>query len=104
MMLVSTFLRRRVRLFMIHVDDFAIFNNDQKVCDRVYANLNRHFTLKKGDLHHFLGMRVTRNESDMTISLDQEEYTESVLERFEMQDCKPVVCPEEQVAAIAHEQ
>ena len=67
------------------------------MCDCIYADLNRHFTLKKGDLHHFLGMRVTRNESDMTISLDQEEYTESVLERFEMQDCKPVVCPEKQV-------
>ena len=53
---------------VIRVDDFAIFNNDQEVCDRVYASLNRHFTLKRGDLHHFLGMRVTRSESDMTMA------------------------------------
>ena len=31
----------------------------------------------------------------MTLTLDQEEYAESVLERFEMQDCKPVVCEEQ---------
>ena len=81
---------------VIHVDDFAIFNNDQQVCDCIYAELNKHFTLKKGELHHFLGMRVTRNKKDMTLTLDQEEYAVSVLERFDMTDCRSVVCPEEQ--------
>ena len=58
---------------VIHVDDFAIFNNDQRVCDRVYERLNEHFTLKRGDLHHFLGMRITRDKTDDTLTLDQEE-------------------------------
>ena len=82
---------------VIHVDDFAIFHNNQPLCDETFKTLNAHFTLKKGGLKYFLGMRVLRDSIDHTLSLDQEEYATSILKRFDMYDCKQVVCPEEQM-------
>ena len=78
---------------MIHVDDFAVFHDNQKLCDEIFEELTKSFTLKRGKLTHFLGMRVERRE-DGTITLDQEEYAKSIIQRFDMDGCKPVVCPE----------
>ena len=44
-------------------------------------------------LHWFLGMRILRSENMITI--DQERYIESVLEQFNMSDCKPMATPGE---------
>ena len=79
---------------VIHVDDFSCFHNNKDRCDTVFTNLNKHFTLKRGSLTHFLGMRVIRDQIDNTFSLDQEEYATSILQRFGMYNCKTVVCPE----------
>ena len=78
---------------VIHVDDFAVFHDNQKLCDEIFEELTKSFTLKRGKLTHFLGMRVERRE-DGTITLDQEEYAKSIIQRFDMDGCKPVVCPE----------
>jgi hypothetical protein len=41
-----------------------------------------------------LGMRITRNRRARTITLDQELYVSKALERYGMQECKPVSTPE----------
>jgi hypothetical protein len=41
-----------------------------------------------------LGMRITRNRRARTITLDQELYVTKALERYGMQECKPVSTPE----------
>jgi hypothetical protein len=45
-----------------------------------------------GEIKHFLGMRFTRGPDD-AISIDQEPYIRAVLERFGMENCKPVSTP-----------
>ena len=47
----------------------------------------------RGTLHWFLGMQILRSENMITI--DQERYIESVLEQFNMSDCKPMATPGE---------
>jgi hypothetical protein len=47
----------------------------------------------RGTLRWFLGMRILRSENMITI--DQERYIESVVEQFNMSDCKPMATPGE---------
>lgn len=44
-----------------------------------------------GTAKHVLGIRVTRSAN--TISLDQEASVETILNRFQMSQCKPVTTP-----------
>lgn len=46
-----------------------------------------------GQLHHILGMRVTRKQ-DGSITVDQETYITSKLKEFNMHECRPVTSPE----------
>ena len=47
----------------------------------------------RGDLEWFLGMRILKTEKGIT--LDQDKYTQNILEQFNMQDCKPSKTPAE---------
>ncbi|KAH9304884.1 hypothetical protein KI387_009288, partial [Taxus chinensis] len=40
-----------------------------------------------------LGMRISRDRKERKLTLSQEEYIKKVLERFNMQDAKPVGTP-----------
>ena len=41
----------------------------------------------RGRLHWFLGLRIRREEGKVTV--DHERYIETMLERFQMDQCKP---------------
>jgi transposase InsO family protein len=57
--------------------------------------LSERFNIKKIDTATWmLGMRITRDEKAGTITLDQELYITKALERFSMDQCKPVASPE----------
>ena len=46
-----------------------------------------------GDVSLVLGMQVTRDRKYKTLTISQENYTKSILERFGMTDCKPSSTP-----------
>ena len=46
-----------------------------------------------GDVSLVLGMQVTRDRQGKTLTISQENYTKSILERFGMADCKPSTTP-----------
>ena len=46
-----------------------------------------------GDVSLVLGMQITRDREKKTLTISQEEYTKSILERFGMANCKPVGTP-----------
>jgi hypothetical protein len=52
------------------------------------------FSMKDlGAANNILGMRITRNKTNHKLILSQGEYIEKVLERFKMQNEKPVSTP-----------
>ena len=52
------------------------------------------FSMKDlGAAKKILGMRITRDRKNRKLTLSQGEYTEKVLERFRMQNAKPVSKP-----------
>jgi len=78
----------------IWVDDLLIAGKDSKEIARVKKQLGDEFEMKDlGLVKHFLGMRITRDPSNGSISIDQTAYIRSILERFGMEASKPVSTP-----------
>lgn len=75
----------------IYVDDFLIFSNCSKATEKLKTVLNSEFKLKDlGPVRRYLGMRINVNKECNTITVDQQEYVEQLLSKFEMSDCKTV--------------
>jgi hypothetical protein len=76
----------------IWVDDLLIVGKHGQDIANVKAQLAGEFEMKDlGELQHFLGMRITRQNGG--ISIDQNGYIHQILERFGMESSKPVSTP-----------
>lgn len=79
----------------LYVDDFLIFSNCKTVTDWLINALNQKFKLKNlGPVKKYLGMRIERNCDE--IRIDQENYIEQLLQKFDMYNCNtsetPIEC------------
>jgi hypothetical protein len=75
---------------LVWVDDIIVAGVNDEIIDAIKSMLKENFKMDDRDtLHWFLGMRILRSENMITI--DQE----SVLEQFNMSDCKPMETPGE---------
>ena len=69
---------------LLYVDDIIIFTDDEKDVKLVERTLMRSFRIKcLVDLSYYLGIRITN--SDGCVMMDQTNYIDSVLKRFEME-------------------
>lgn len=76
----------------VYVDDILLFCNDDNWLKNIKDFLNQKFQMKDlGAATHILGMRITRGEN--FIALDQELYIQNILEKFGMENAKPVTTP-----------
>ena len=48
-----------------------------------------------GELKNLLGQRITRNRKEKTLKIDQEAYVKRTLEKFRMENCRPISTPAE---------
>lgn len=78
----------------VYVDDFLIFSNCTEETEKLKTVLSSKFKLKDlGSVRRYLGMRINVNKKCKTITVDQQEYIEQLLSRFDMSDCKPIHTP-----------
>ena len=74
-------------IISLYVDDGACCTNDEELYQEFLNDLRAKYDLSdNGILDWHLGMKVTQNLEDGTISLDQTAYIDNVLKRFEMED------------------
>ena len=67
----------------IYVDDIVCMDNDSALRDKVVKDLDKRFTLTdKGVLTWVLGVKISRNLKDNSISLSQELYIYDLITRF----------------------
>ena len=77
----------------VYVDDIILAGKTDSALSEVKTALSRKFDIKDlGNLSYFLGIRVERHADD-SIWIGQPLYTENLLKKFGMQDCKPVNTP-----------
>ncbi|MBW0502369.1 hypothetical protein O181_042084 [Austropuccinia psidii MF-1] len=73
----------------VHVDDIAIFGKD---VDTFKIEISKEFEIKDiGEADLMLGVKVTQTKD--FIALDQQHFSESLLELYGMSDCRPVATP-----------
>ncbi|EGO04984.1 hypothetical protein SERLA73DRAFT_82563, partial [Serpula lacrymans var. lacrymans S7.3] len=92
---IYVFNRADVRIILpVFVDDMTLASTSTSALDQAVKDLSLHFKLRDlGPTSYLLGISITRDLSNRTISLSQHQYTLDILERFGMKDCKPVSTP-----------
>ena len=78
----------------VFVDDMTIVSKSQAAIQKVKDELQSHFKLRDlGPTTWLLGVEITRNWEQHSISLSQHQYVLDLLERFKLSDCNTVSTP-----------
>jgi hypothetical protein len=84
----------KILFVTIYVDDFLIFWNNEDLFNSFKQFLLSNFKMKDlGVAEYCLGIRISRNFQKGKLWLDQEQYTKKILEKFNMENSKPVKTP-----------
>lgn len=77
---------------LVYVDDIIVASSSQAAVDALLRDLDKEFAIKDlGELSYFLGIQVQRKNGDLL--MNQERYATEILQRTNMQMCKPVATP-----------
>jgi len=78
----------------VYVDDIVLAGKSDKRMEDVKKAIAMQFDVKDlGKLHYFLGMKIVQDEKTGKVWIGQPAYTESVLQKFGMENSKPVRTP-----------
>lgn len=81
-----------IAYLLVYVNDIILTASSSSLLHRVVDKLRQAFAIKDlGELHFFLGVQVRRDASGFY--LNQAQYTEDILERAGMANCKPATTP-----------
>jgi hypothetical protein len=73
------------------VDDMLFIGNNKEIIQDVKTQLSSKFDMKDlGASNFILGMEIKRDQKRRKLWLNQIKYVETILQRFNMQECKPV--------------
>ena len=73
----------------IYVHDILLAGKNDKQISEVKLALVERFDVKGlGELNYFLGVKIVQNHRAGTIWIGQPTYTEEVLKKFVMENCK----------------
>ena len=78
----------------VYVDDLPIAFNSTTSMRKAINKLKEKFPVKDlGPLEYYLGIKVTRNRTEGTLTVSQQKLVEEILHKFKMSDCKPIATP-----------
>jgi hypothetical protein len=81
-------------MLLLYVDDMLFAWYKMKYINVLKRKLSNSFAMKDlGVAKKILGMRITRDKKNHKLTLSQGEYIEKVLERFRIQNEKPISTP-----------
>ena len=76
------------------VDDFVITGNSEEACETFVRELMQAWDCTYlGDLKWCINLRVRRDRVAKTMTIDQSEYIDEIVERFNMGKAAPVSTP-----------
>ncbi|XP_021305110.1 uncharacterized protein LOC110431003, partial [Sorghum bicolor] len=76
----------------VYVDDIIFGSTNEDFCKEFGDLMSKEFEMSMiGELSFFLGFQVKQMKEGVFIS--QEKYTQDLLKRFKMMDCKPIKTP-----------
>ena len=83
-----------IYVLTLYVDDVLLLGKDRKVLERIKRKLMGRFPMTDmGDVLLVFGMKVTRHCTKGTVTITQENYVKSLLERYGMGNFNPALTP-----------
>ena len=83
-----------VFIVAVYIDDIILGTRDESKLAAIKNELSQTFEMKDlGQLHHFLGVKVIQDQSTGAIWIGQPSYTDRLLQKFGMTECKSVKSP-----------
>ncbi|GJU79718.1 retrovirus-related pol polyprotein from transposon TNT 1-94 [Tanacetum coccineum] len=81
-------------ILLLYVDDMLVAGPNKDRINKLKAQLAREFEMKDlGPANKILGMQIHRDRVSRKSWLLQKSYVKKILQRFNMQDCKPISTP-----------
>ena len=91
----SLFILQRPEVTMyilVYVDDIILVSSSASATDRLVSSLGAEFAVKDlGRLHYFLGLEVLHSDGGLTLT--QKKYSQDLLRRAGMLQCKSAMTP-----------
>ena len=86
--------RKDIVILVVHVDDCMVTGNSKAFINKFKIEMNEKYKLTDlGPAHWLLGIKITCNHPEKTISLSQHAYIESIITQFNFNDLKPLSIP-----------
>ena len=81
-------------ILSLYVDDILLAGNSKEMFDTIKKWLSSNFEMKDmGEANYVLGVKIVRDRAKRLLGLSQETYIKRILERYHMQDSKPMDTP-----------
>lgn len=78
----------------VYVDDIILATSTEVMLNKIKTNLHNAFQIvDKGPIHYCLGIQVERIGNRGSIQIHQSQYIDDLLNKNNMQDCKPYYTP-----------
>jgi hypothetical protein len=84
---------REYIILIIYVDDGLACSNRTKVFEAILEQLRKKFQVRTLPPNRFVGLDITRNREDRTLSINQPDFVRRILKRYNMEDCNQVSIP-----------
>ena len=85
---------RKFIFLILYVDDILLASSDLGLLHETKRLLSNNFDMKDlGEASFVLGIEIHMNRSRGLLGLSQRAYVDRILERFNMQQCKPGIAP-----------
>ena len=81
-------------ILTLYMDNILLLGNNKQLLGKLKKKLMDRFEMTDlGDVSKALGMNVTRDRENGTITVDQKGYTGDILERYSMRNCNVAFTP-----------
>lgn len=89
-----------ILIIALYVDDLLLIGNSTFMIDKLKGEFKKRFEMKDlGAVAVMLGIEIKRDRSNRKLYISQREYTDHVLNRFGMSQCRPVTTPMEKASS-----
>ena len=79
----------KVVFLILYADDILLIGNNFEMLSKVKIQLATQFQMKDlGETQYVLGIKIIRDRKNKIIALSQENYIDSILSKYNMQDSK----------------
>jgi RNA binding exosome subunit len=83
----------KLLIHALYADDFLHFTNSSSLYQQFQKAFRSKFDIKTGHVQLYLGNQITVDQTKLSVQINQSQYIDDLLQRFEMTNCNPVSTP-----------